>query len=113
MKRIVILISLLLTGVIVYAQNTLTGYYFHDGMRKEIPVKNQSLLVYFNKTLISLEQINSLYTIEKEVRLNARKADSLYAFVIGIGNNNYDATIANLKSRPYVYDVEPVVGRCV
>lgn len=111
MKKIaVFFLFIIFAAYCLYAQNTSTGYYLHDGVRKEIPINNQHLLTYFRKALISFEEINSIYSIDKEVMLNESKADSLYAFVIEIDNNNYKAAIATLKSRQYVYDVEPVIG---
>lgn len=111
MKKISLLLAFVaLCALCVHAQSIKTGYYFYDGARKEISVNTTAVLVYFNKAQISLDEINRIYTVEKEVRLNEQKADSLYAFVINIGNNNYDAAVAGLKMLPYVFDVEPVIG---
>ena len=111
MKKTLLLFTFVaLCALCAHAQSTKTGYYFYDGARKEISVNTTALLVYFNKAQISLDEINRIYTVEKEMRMNEQKADSLYAFVISTGNNNYETFIADLKRLPYVFDVEPVIG---
>lgn len=92
------------------AQSTATKYYYCDGTINEIKISTTSLLVYFDKTKISHEDIMVLYNIQKEVLLNQQKRDSLFAFVVNVGNGNYEAAIATLKSKTYVVDVEPVIG---
>lgn len=92
------------------AQNVGTIRYFGDGSIKEAQNDTTRLLVYFNKAEISIEDILSSYHVEKEIDLDMRKADTLYAFVVGIDNMAYNEKIEYLKGMSYVYDVEPVVG---
>lgn len=110
MKKTIVLLVLMATVLCVRSQKTTPGYYFYDGTKMEIPVSTTSALVYFNKANISLDEINSAYTVEKEVLLDSKKAELLYAFQIGIGSDNYEAALTELKGKPYVYDVEPVIG---
>ena len=109
-KKFIILVLVTLTIFCAHSQKTIPGYYFYNDARLEIPVSTTSALVYFNKTAISIDEIYGSYTIEKEVILDDRNAESMYAFVIGINSEEYEPTIAELKSKLYVYDVEPVIG---
>ena len=93
----------------VIAQNASDNYFFYKEKKVELRINKSLLLVYFNKEDVSYEELRNAFIIENEVVLNERKADSLYAFTINIGNENYEASVASLKNRPYVFDVEPVI----
>lgn len=74
MKKTLLLFTFVaLCALCAHAQSTKTGYYFYDGARKEISVNTTALLVYFNKAQISLDEINRIYTVEKEMRMNEQK----------------------------------------
>lgn len=108
-KLLLILIAFW-AGSALTAQNVGTIRYFGDGSTKEAQNDTTRLLVYFNKAEISIEDILSSYHVEKVIDLDMRKADTLYAFVVGIDNMAYNEKIEYLKGMSYVYDVEPVVG---
>lgn len=111
MKRTIVLFAIMaLSMLYAQAQNTTTGHYFYNEERVDIPINTSSLLVYFNKAYITLDEINNAYTIKKEVILNEVKADSLLAFVIDMDGDDWNANVAELKSKQYVFDVEPVIG---
>lgn len=100
-----------LSAFFAQSQSTIPGYYFYNNARMEIPLNSTSMLVYFNKAYINPDEINDIYTIKKEIILDETKADSLLAFVIDIGSD-WETSVAELKSKQYVYDVEPVIGEC-
>lgn len=111
MKRTIVLFAIVaISALYARAQNTTTGHYFYNEERVEIPVNTSSLLVYFNKAYITLDEINNAYTIKKEVILDEAKSDSLLAFVIEMDGGDWGTNVAELKSKQYVFDVEPVIG---
>lgn len=109
-KAIIIIIYFALSISYIWAQNTQTGYYYVGNEKKEIPINQDFLLIYFNKSKINFEIIDSLYDLRNEVILNSPKRDTLYAFIVSISGNNYEKIIDSLKGKPYVYDVEPTIG---
>lgn len=109
MKNLVVIFCLTLVTILnSVAQNTTKGYYY-DGTKREVTINTALILVYFDKNNISIDSINAVYAIKKELILNDRKADSLYACVIEI-DGNYENVVSGLKKKPYVFDVEPVLG---
>ena len=108
--KIILILIAFLASYVVSAQNAGMALYYGDGSTKEARINKSHLLVYFYKANIFLEDIQSLYQVEKEVDMDYRKADSLYTFVVGVDSNAYEAIIEDLKSKVYVYDVEPVLG---
>ena len=111
MKRTIVLFAIVaISALYAKAQNTTTGHYFYNEERVEIPINTSSLLVYFNKAYITLDEINNAYTIKKEVILDEAKSDSLLAFVIEMDGGDWGTNVAELKSKQYVFDVEPVIG---
>ena len=110
MKRKLSILAMLASTGPLWAQRTHPGHYLYHGQRVEVPVCDEAVLVYFRTTVMPAEEVQHRYRCLREVRLNGRKADTLFATVVAV-EGDYAAALEALRARPEVWDVEPVLGK--
>ena len=93
----------------LWAQRTHPGHYLYHGRRVEVPVCDEAVLVYFRTKVMPAEEVQHRYRCLREVRLDGRKADTLFAATVAV-EGDYAAAVEALRARPEVWDVEPVLG---
>ena len=103
MKRILLLLLLIAPFL---CQGQTSTYYYSNGSKQNIIINNNRLLVYFDKSLINLEEVNTKYNIIREIILSGEKSERFAAMEISINTDSTDF----LKCCNYVYGIEPVIG---
>ena len=98
MKRIIMLILSVFLGAVVFSQET--RYYYSNNKRSEVKVNKEYLLVYFDITKITKEDIHKRYNVAREVTLSKDKSRRLYCCEILLDNTiRYEEVLTTLKSR--------------
>ena len=110
-KQLLLFVTiLLLAGISVSAQDTLSGQYFCKGKLLDITINPRIVLVYFRTSQINVEDINMQYNCRRIIHLSGDKADSLYACEVELPIGSYEDGLMWLRGKSEVYDVEPVIG---
>lgn len=112
MKKLLVIVSMVfvsLNCMIVHAKDRFVSYYY-DNCKIDLVVNQKYVLVYFDLNKTAISEIKNEYDIYLTVELTKSERGKFAAYVIGLDDCNYDSTIAAIKSRNDVFDIEPVVG---
>lgn len=108
-KNILTIIIALTTSIVTFAQNNTASYLYH-GEAIEVQINSEALLVYFDASQITAEEIETHYDCLRTVVLDSAMAQSLLAYEISIADEEYPAALTRLRQLPEVRDIEPVIG---